>query len=123
MSTQITQPFRQQLLAQRASLLDQLSSLRGGAVGRSAASSAHYAEREPDSRAQMSSERELEFTLDARETAELDAIDAALQRIADGVYGICVDCGQVIPVARLHAAPETPRCVACQSQFEKLGRS
>lgn len=118
MSTQITQPFRHQLLAQRASLLDQLASLRGGAVGRSAASSAHYAEREPDSRAQMRTERELEFTLDARESAELDAIDAALQRIADGVYGVCVDCGQIIPVARLHATPETPRCIACQEKLE-----
>jgi DnaK suppressor protein len=123
MSTQNTQPFRQRLLAQRASLLDQLASLRGGTVGRSAASSAHYTEREPDSRAQMRSERELEFTLDARESLELDAIDAALQRIEAGVYGICVDCGTDIPAARLHATPETPRCIACQDQFEQQGRA
>ena len=123
MSTQNTQPFRQRLLAQRASLLDQLASLRGGTVGRSAASSAHYAEREPDSRAQMRSERELEFTLDARESLELDAIDAALQRIEAGVYGACVDCGTDIPAARLHATPETPRCIACQDQFEQQGRA
>lgn len=123
MNTQITQPFRHQLLAQRASLLDQLASLRGGTVGRSAASSAHYTEREPDSRAQMRSERDLEFALDTRESRELDAIEAALRRIDEGVYGICVDCGQVIPVARLHAAPETPRCMSCQNQFENQGRA
>ncbi len=49
-----------------------------------------------------------EFTLDARESAELDAIDAALKRIEDGVYGICTDCGVDIPAARLHAAVSLP---------------
>lgn len=117
MSTQITAPFKKQLEEQRATLLAQLASLRGG-VGRAEASAEHFGEREPEARAQMSTERELEFTLDARESAELDAIDAALRRIEDGVYGICVDCGAEIPAARLHAAPETARCLACQDKLE-----
>lgn len=123
MSTQITAPFKKQLQEQRASLLNQLASLRGGSVGRAEASAAHFGEREPDSRAQMESERELEFTLDARESAELDAIDAALRRIEDGVYGVCTDCGVDIPAARLHAAPETPRCVSCQAKAEQTRRA
>lgn len=118
MDARLTDTFKQQLLQQRTSVLDQLASLRGGAVGRAQASAAHFSEREPDSRAQTETERELEFTLDAREGAELDAIEAALQRIAAGRYGVCTDCGAEIPAARLHAAPETPRCIVCQDRLE-----
>lgn len=123
MSTKITAPFKKQLLEERATLLAQLASLRGGSVGRAEASAAHFSEREIDARAQMETERDLEFTLDAREGHELDAIDAALKRIEDGTYGICVDCGAEIPAARLHAAPETPRCISCQDQLEHKRRT
>lgn len=122
MSTRDTTSYKQQLQTQRATLLSQLASLRGGQVGRAEASAAHFGEREPDSRAQMESERGLEFTLDARESAELDAIEAALQRIEAGVYGVCTDCGADIPDARLHAAPETPRCIVCQDRLEHAHR-
>lgn len=123
MSTQITAPFKKQLLEQRSTLLAQLASLRGGNVGRAQASDEHFGGQKEDSRAQMETERELEFTLDAREGVELDAVDAALQRIEAGTYGVCVDCGSGIPAARLHAAPETPRCIACQGKFERMHRA
>jgi len=123
MSTQLTTPFKTQLQAQRASLLAQIASLRGGNVGRAEASADHFGRQTEDSRAQASTERELEYALDARESAELDAIDAALKRIEGGVYGVCTDCGIDIPAARLHAAPETPRCIACQDKFEHTHRA
>jgi DnaK suppressor protein len=123
MSTQLTTPFKTQLQAQRASLLAQIASLRGGNVGRAEASADHFGRQTEDSRAQASTERELEYALDARESAELDAIDAALSRIESGVYGVCTDCGIDIPAARLHAAPETPRCIACQDKFEHTHRA
>jgi len=118
MNTQITAPFKKQLLEQRDSLLAQLASLRGGNVGRAQASAEHFGNQKEDSRAQLETERDLEFTLDARESAELDAIDAALKRIESGSYGVCTDCGTDIPAARLHAAPETPRCISCQDKLE-----
>jgi DnaK suppressor protein len=123
MSTQLTTPFKTQLQAQRASLLAQIASLRGGNVGRAEASADHFGRQTEDSRAQASTERELEYALDARESAELDAIDAALKRIESGVYGVCTDCGIDIPAARLHAAPETPRCIDCQDKFEHTHRA
>jgi DnaK suppressor protein len=43
---------------------------------------------------------------------------AALQRIEDGTYGTCVDCGQQIPDARLEVRPEAARCVADQQKAE-----
>jgi DnaK suppressor protein len=112
--------FKVQLTAERAALLAQLAQLRGGEVGRAQASAAHFGEAE-DTRAQRATERELEFALDEHETAALDQIDAALARIASGVYGECTDCGSRIALARLQAAPQALRCISCQDKFEHTG--
>ena len=55
-----------------------------------------------------------------REIAILEAgagqreqVVAALQRIEDGSYGVCVDCGQPIPDERLEARPTAAYCVSC----------
>lgn len=113
-----TQSFQTLLLQQRASLLGQLAALRGGPVGRVEASAEHFAARQ-DSTAQTATERDLELALDDRETTELNAVDAALQRIEAGTYGQCTSCGIDIPAARLQAAPEAPRCIACQEALER----
>jgi DnaK suppressor protein len=117
MTTKLTAPYLAQLLAQRASLLEQLITLRGGAVGRAEASADHFG-RPEDSTAQVSTARDLEFALDARETAELSQVEAALGRIEAGTYGQCIDCGMEIPAERLHAAPAASRCIACQEKAE-----
>jgi DnaK suppressor protein len=54
-----------------------------------------------------------------RESAELIAIDEALKRVADGSFGLCVDCGVGIPAARLHANPTALRCMDCQGTLER----
>jgi DnaK suppressor protein len=43
----------------------------------------------------------------------LSEIDAALDRVAAGTYGLCETCGQPIPVARLEARPTARVCVHC----------
>ncbi|GEP47553.1 molecular chaperone DnaK [Microbacterium saccharophilum] len=45
--------------------------------------------------------------------AERADVDAALQRVADGSYGVCASCGRPIPPARLEARPMATLCVAC----------
>ena len=45
-------------------------------------------------------------------------IDCALARVEDGSYGICEDCGQEIPPARLEALPSATLCVGCKAQRE-----
>jgi DnaK suppressor protein len=45
----------------------------------------------------------------------IDEIDAALERIADGSYGVCVYCGTDIPVERLEFRPSATGCVACSA--------
>lgn len=109
--------LRQRLLAQRQSLLSQIAELRGGQMGR--AQGAEDLLLQPgDSPAQNLTERDLHYALDERETAEVAAIDAALLRLDEGVWGRCVDCGEAIADARLQAAPEVARCIDCQNLFE-----
>jgi RNA polymerase-binding transcription factor DksA len=53
---------------------------------------------------------------------ERSLVEQALQRLADGKYGICVDCGKEIPAERLKAMPEAIRCVEDQRRYEALNR-
>ena len=55
----------------------------------------------------------------ARETRELDEVEAALRRVADASYGECIECGETIPRARLEANPGAARCVPCQQRIEE----
>ena len=112
-----TTHYRQKLLALRTALLDQIAGQRGGSRSRADVAAEHFQHPE-DSTAQVASERELEFAIGEHETAELQALDAALARLDGGRYGLCTDCGLAIPKARLDAAPEAPRCLACQTQAE-----
>jgi RNA polymerase-binding protein DksA len=48
--------------------------------------------------------------------SSLDEVDAALQRVADGDYGQCANCGKDIGAARLEFRPESIYCVDCKSQ-------
>jgi len=45
-------------------------------------------------------------------------VKQAQRALADGTYGICVDCGKEIPAARLQAMPESIRCVEDQRLYE-----
>lgn len=111
------QAFLKQLESQRARLLAQIAEQRGGAVSRAEVAAEHFAHSE-DSPAQVNTARDLEFALSEHELAELNAIDAALQRLHDGTYGVCIDCDASIPDARLQAAPEASRCIHCQEKAE-----
>jgi len=51
---------------------------------------------------------------------ELREVEAALERINMGSYGICEDCGTDIPFARLEAFPTARRCIADQERHEKM---
>lgn len=48
---------------------------------------------------------------------ELKAIDAALDRIANGTFGTCVKCGLPISPERLAAVPYTPFCQECAAEL------
>ena len=54
--------------------------------------------------------------------AALSEIDAALQRLEEGSYGICERCGEPIPWQRLEVLPMSRLCTPCQYLAES-GRS
>lgn len=58
-----------------------------------------------------------------RDLAELKELDAAAQRLDEGTYGLCADCGGEIELERLFARPGTTRCIACQRRHEKTHAS
>lgn len=55
-----------------------------------------------------------------RESRELQNIEAALTRMDEGSYGICVDCDGEIARARLKAYPMAARCLSCQEKREAV---
>src|SRR5438105_9580181 len=63
-------------------------------------------------------EQELDETTLILLDDETERVEAARQALADGTYGICVDCGKEIPAARLEAMPESIRCVEDQRLHE-----
>jgi len=75
-------------------------------------------ESELEERAQEERSARLFARLDLRGKRAIEEIDAALRRIADGVYGVCGECGKNIPVARLRALPAARCCVACAAGRE-----
>ena len=60
-------------------------------------------------------DRELDLVLSAQARAAASEIDRALAKIQAGTYGLCEQCGQPIPDARLQALPQAALCVACKS--------
>lgn len=54
-----------------------------------------------------------------RDVGEVRDIVAAEARLADGTYGVCIDCGKDIRYARLDAYPSAKRCIDCQQHREK----
>ena len=55
-----------------------------------------------------------------RDLAELREIQAARQRIQNGTYGSCVDCGDDIDPDRIQAQPQALRCLQCQLRAERV---
>jgi len=63
--------------------------------------------------------REFLYSLTDGERSTLLQIDDALARIDEGVYGLCLNCGQLMTEKRLNAVPWAPYCLDCQELSEK----
>lgn len=77
-------------------------------------------DRLPDKMDQASLASDMGFALRIREReARLIAkIRDALERLEDGTFGICEDCGEEIPLKRLRARPVTTLCIGCKKEQE-----
>jgi len=68
--------------------------------------------------AQRLSERELVIHQLDRESIVLREVRAALARIDDGTYGVCLRCDDNIAPARLAAVPWASLCLGCQEEAD-----
>jgi DnaK suppressor protein len=78
-------------------------------------------EKSPDAldEVQNAAERELAIRNLDRESNLLRNVRAALGRIEDGSYGICMQCEEEISPKRLNAVPQTPFCIQCQEAADR----
>ena len=73
---------------------------------------------DPTDRASLEANRNAMLRIRDRELKLLTQIDEALERIEDGSYGLCGECGGPIGVDRLKARPVTTLCIECKSEQE-----
>lgn len=73
-------------------------------------------------RATAESDRHLGIIMRERDRQLIEEIHDALDRVKDGEYGICQECGEEIGEARLRAQPTATLCVHCKALLEAMGR-
>ena len=71
---------------------------------------------------QANENREIRFATRERLVERVNRLTAALDRLKEGEYGVCVECAERISPARLHAVPEVDTCVRCQDRIERYAR-
>lgn len=114
--------YKERLLTLRLRLRGDVSQMANAALKKNRTESNGDLSSMPIHMADLGSDNfEQEFTLSLMETEEgtLGRIEAALERIEDGTYGVCEECGVKIPKQRLNAIPFAAMCVKCASQYEQ----
>jgi RNA polymerase-binding protein DksA len=67
-------------------------------------------------------EQQRDLALRDRATQQLELVDAALERLDAGTFGMCQRCGDPIAEGRLEALPWAAHCIGCQSAIDKARR-
>ena len=112
---------RNTLLLLRARLVGDMSQMEDNALNKDRSRTTSM----PSSMAELGSDNsDQELTLDllGNEKEVLQQIEAALERIENGGYGQCGECGHSITKARLDAIPYAALCVKCASRQEQSRR-
>ncbi len=108
--------FRELLVEERRRVMDAIANLQEENSG-------SMVEETPETgladTATVTLDRELDYSLEEHSTTVLRDIDAALQRIEDGTYGVCARCGKPIGEERLEAMPYVTKCIDCKRLEER----
>jgi len=108
--------FKEMLLGLRSRLRGDVNALADAALRKTRSEASGDLSSMPIHMADLGTDAfEQEFTLSLMEHdgSALEQIEAALVRIEDGNYGVCLECEGKIPKARLQVLPHTPYCVKC----------
>ena len=103
-----------QLLAKQAELSQRLQSIKDNLTGGRSADS--------QEQAQELENAEVVDALGNEARIEFSRIARALDQLKNGTYGVCLDCGEAIPMARLEASPFADRCIRCATAAESAQR-
>lgn len=114
--------FRNIILEQKKEIMEEITTLResimdtstGEYTGENSSYSIHMADQGGE---QM--DREITFMFASREGKYLRYLEDALQRIENGEYGFCRDCGTLIEKERLEAVPIAQQCFDCKTKQSK----
>jgi DnaK suppressor protein len=104
--------FRRLLQSQRAQLMEEA----GKQVTRMGDTPETFAD--PADRAAWESDSTRDLRIRDRERKLIDKIEETLQRIEDGTFGECEECGETISIGRLKARPVTTLCIQCKAEQE-----
>jgi RNA polymerase-binding protein DksA len=113
--------FRERLVVLQARLKGDVSQLADAALKKSRSAANGDLSSMPIHMADIGSdnfEQENTLNLMENEGLTLERIESALERVEDGTYGECEECGAKIPKQRLLAIPYATMCVKCASRIE-----
>jgi DnaK suppressor protein len=113
---------RELLLAERERALSRMTALlrEFDGIAEAAGSAGTDDEHDPEG-ATLAFERQHAAALLEQARDQLAAIDAALDRLREGRYGVCTRCGQPIGEGRLAARPVALTCISCAASASRGG--
>lgn len=117
--------FRELLLKVRAELLGDYNSLSDGTLNHNSQDASGNLSKMPIHMADVGTDtfnQDMDIQLLEGENKRLKRIHAALKRIDEGTYGVCLHSGKAIPKARLVAIPYARYTVEAQEELEKNGQ-
>ena len=74
---------------------------------------------DPTDSASMETDRNFLLRIRDRERKLITTIDQALERVEDGTFGLCDECGEDIEFKRLDARPVATLCIECKTMQEE----
>lgn len=78
---------------------------------------------DPTDRASHEAERNFMLRIRDREHKLIKKIKEALNRIENGTFGACEQCGEDITIKRLQVRPVTTQCIDCKTKEEALEKA
>ena len=112
-----TEHFKQQLLLRKAEIENLLKKLNEDILEISKCEI-----KDEGGFASIAMDSDREYQLGRKLQEELKEINDALDRIANGTYGICEMCEEPINPERLAIKPYAKYCIICREEIEKEGK-